>query len=81
MANLETLEFISIYGILGLQRKEATAMGTLRFTALATRPTTVPVPNHLAGDAHGCGDFTVGLAQHQKIDGILLLRGQWFVGG
>jgi Helix-turn-helix of DDE superfamily endonuclease len=35
------LEFISIYGILGLQRKEATVMGTLRFTDLETRPTEV----------------------------------------
>jgi hypothetical protein len=35
------LEFILIYGILGLQRKEAIAMGTLRFTDLETRPTEV----------------------------------------
>jgi hypothetical protein len=34
-------EFISIDGILGLQRKEAIAMGTLRFTDLETRPTEV----------------------------------------
>ena len=32
------LEFISIYSILGLHRKEAMAMGTLRFAALQTRP-------------------------------------------
>src|SRR5215813_3722831 len=31
------IEFISIYDILGLQRKEATAMGTLRFADLQTR--------------------------------------------
>jgi hypothetical protein len=36
-----SLEFISIYDILGLQRKEATAMGTLRFVDLQTRPTEV----------------------------------------
>ena len=36
-----TLEFISLYGILGLQRKEATVMGSLRFTAIQTRPTEV----------------------------------------
>src|SRR5215216_1590405 len=35
------LELISIYGILGLQRKEAIAMGTLRFADLQTRPTEV----------------------------------------
>jgi hypothetical protein len=35
------LEFIPIYGILGLHGKEATAMGTLRFTDLRTRPTEV----------------------------------------
>jgi hypothetical protein len=35
------IEFISIYDILGLQRKEATAMGTLRFVDLQTRPTEV----------------------------------------
>src|SRR5262245_7515838 len=33
-----TLEFISIYDILCLQRKEATAMGTLRFADLQPRP-------------------------------------------
>jgi hypothetical protein len=36
-----SLEFISIYGILGLRRKEATAMGTLRFEDLQSRPTEV----------------------------------------
>src|SRR6266511_2432505 len=35
------LELISIYGMLSLQRKEATAMGTLRFADLQTRPTEV----------------------------------------
>jgi Helix-turn-helix of DDE superfamily endonuclease len=35
------LEFISIYDNLGLQRKEATAMGTLRFVDLQPRPTEV----------------------------------------
>jgi hypothetical protein len=35
------LELISIYGTLGLQRKEAIAMGTLRFGDLQTRPTEV----------------------------------------
>jgi Helix-turn-helix of DDE superfamily endonuclease len=34
-------ELISIYGILCLQRKEAAAMGTLRFADLQTRPTEV----------------------------------------
>src|SRR2546426_7107568 len=38
---INTLELISIYGMLGLQRKEATAMGTLRFTDLQKRPTEV----------------------------------------
>jgi hypothetical protein len=33
------LELIPIYGILGLQGKEAMVMGTLRFTDLQTRPT------------------------------------------
>jgi len=37
----ETIEFISIYGILCLRRKEATDMGNLRFTAIQTRPTEV----------------------------------------
>lgn len=37
----KALEFISIWDILGLQRKEATAMGTLRFVDLQTRPTEV----------------------------------------
>jgi hypothetical protein len=32
------IEFISIYDILCLQRKEATAMGNVRFTDLQTRP-------------------------------------------
>jgi hypothetical protein len=36
-----TLELISIYGILGLRRKEATAMGTLRFADLQARRTEV----------------------------------------
>jgi hypothetical protein len=36
-----TEEFISIYGILGLRRKEAMAMGALRFTDLQTGPTEV----------------------------------------
>jgi hypothetical protein len=35
------LELIPIYDILGLQRKEATTMGTLRFVDLRTRPTEV----------------------------------------
>jgi hypothetical protein len=35
------IEFIPIYGILCLRRKEATAMGSLRFTDLQTRPTEV----------------------------------------
>src|ERR687895_2888783 len=35
------IEFISIYGILGLRRQEATAMGSLRFTDIQTRPTEV----------------------------------------
>jgi hypothetical protein len=38
---LETIEFISIYGILCLRRKEATAMGSLRFADRQTRPTEV----------------------------------------
>jgi hypothetical protein len=33
------LEFISIYGIRGLRRKEASALGTLQFADLQTRPT------------------------------------------
>ena len=41
LALFKVIEFISIYGILGLQRKEATAMGTLRFADLQTRPTEV----------------------------------------
>jgi hypothetical protein len=36
-----SLELISICSILGLQRKEATAMGTLRFADLQPRPTEV----------------------------------------
>jgi Helix-turn-helix of DDE superfamily endonuclease len=36
-----TIEFISIYGILGLRRKEAPTMGTLRFADLQARPTEV----------------------------------------
>jgi hypothetical protein len=35
---LQKLEFISIYDIRGLQRKEATTMGNVRFTDLQTRP-------------------------------------------
>jgi hypothetical protein len=35
------LEVISIYDILGLRRKEAAAMGALRFADLQTRPTEV----------------------------------------
>jgi len=35
------MEFIPIYGILGLQRQEATVMGTLRFADLQSRPTEV----------------------------------------
>src|SRR6266516_544628 len=35
------IELISIYGLLGLQRKEVTAMGSLRFADLQTRPTEV----------------------------------------
>ena len=38
---LYLLEFISICDILGLQEEEATAMGTLRFVDLQTRPTEV----------------------------------------
>jgi hypothetical protein len=38
LAFLKAIEFISIYDILCLQRKEATAMGHLRFTDLQTRP-------------------------------------------
>jgi hypothetical protein len=38
---ISILEFIAIFGILGLQRKEATAMGTLWFADLQTRPTEV----------------------------------------
>jgi Putative transposase of IS4/5 family (DUF4096)/Helix-turn-helix of DDE superfamily endonuclease len=34
----DAVEFISIYDMLCLQRKEATAMGHVRFTALQTRP-------------------------------------------
>jgi hypothetical protein len=37
----EVIEFISIYDILGLQRKEANAMGTLRFADLRSRSTEV----------------------------------------
>jgi hypothetical protein len=32
------IELISIYGILCLRRQEATAMGTLRFADMQTRP-------------------------------------------
>jgi hypothetical protein len=35
------IELISIYGILGLRRKEVTAMGALRFADLRMRPTEV----------------------------------------
>lgn len=35
------LEFVPIYGMLGLRRKEAPAMGTLRFADLQTRSTEV----------------------------------------
>jgi hypothetical protein len=38
---LYILEFIPIYGMLCLRRKEATAMGTLRFADLQSRPTEV----------------------------------------
>lgn len=31
-----------------------------------------PVPDRLAGDTHGLGNFTVGLAEDQEIDGVLL---------
>jgi hypothetical protein len=37
----QTIEFISIYDNLGLPRKEATAMGMLRFVDLQLRPTEV----------------------------------------
>jgi hypothetical protein len=37
----QILEVISIYDILGLRRKEAAAMGALRFADLQTRPTEV----------------------------------------
>jgi Helix-turn-helix of DDE superfamily endonuclease len=40
-SSLYLKEFISIYGILGLRRQEAPAMGTLRFADLQTRPTEV----------------------------------------
>jgi len=36
---MNCLALISIYSILGPQRKEAIAMGTLRFAELQTRPT------------------------------------------
>ena len=39
--HLPRIELISIYSILGLQRQEAIAMGTLRFADLQTRPTEV----------------------------------------
>jgi hypothetical protein len=32
------MEFIPIYGILGLLRKEATTVGSLRFTEIQSRP-------------------------------------------
>jgi hypothetical protein len=35
------IEFISIYAMLCLRRKEATAMGSLRFADIQTRPTEV----------------------------------------
>jgi hypothetical protein len=35
------IELISIYGILCLRRKEAAAMGTLRFADIQTRPSEV----------------------------------------
>jgi insertion element IS1 protein InsB len=38
LAKASALEFISIYDMLCLQRKEATAMGHVRFTDLQTRP-------------------------------------------
>jgi Helix-turn-helix of DDE superfamily endonuclease len=38
MFSFQPIEFISIYDILCLQRKEATAMGHVRFTDLQTRP-------------------------------------------
>jgi hypothetical protein len=41
LAGYAALELISIYGILCLRRKEATAMGALRFADLQTRPTEV----------------------------------------
>lgn len=36
------------------------------------------VPYRLAGDAHGLGDFTIDLAQNQKVDRVLLLGRQRF---
>src|SRR6266540_1115286 len=45
-----TVEFISIYGILCLPRKEASAMSGLRFTDLQTRPTEVLDLTSLTGD-------------------------------
>jgi hypothetical protein len=48
------IEFISIYGILRLQRKEATAMGTLRFADLQTRPTEVLDLTSLTVDEFQC---------------------------
>jgi hypothetical protein len=38
---VQKLELISIYGMLGLRRKEVTAMGSLRVAELQTRPTEV----------------------------------------
>jgi hypothetical protein len=38
MVSQDIIEFISIDDILGLQRKEATTMGTVRFAALQTSP-------------------------------------------
>jgi hypothetical protein len=38
MSSFNSIEVISIYDILGLQRKEATTMGHVRFTDLQTRP-------------------------------------------
>jgi Helix-turn-helix of DDE superfamily endonuclease len=38
---MTSLELISIYGILCLRRKEASAMGTLRFAEIQTHPTAV----------------------------------------
>jgi hypothetical protein len=39
LASAYSIELISIYGILGLPRKEAITMGNVRVTEIQTRPT------------------------------------------